>query len=182
MVRWGTKLGAIALAGMMAGGCQAGSEAAMAGPLGGDGSIERPFEVGMAGDVGDWQIRLVGTVPEAEAVLVHWNWFNRPARPGMTYVMFEVEAVYRGTGSSQPWNDLYFGIAGPSRVAYDNFESDCGLFPEDLVNQGEAFTDGVMLGRVCWEVRSSDLAGLLVFVENRDDETASPIFFTPPET
>jgi hypothetical protein len=111
-----------------------------------------------------WRIRVNGSVPNATRAVLAENQFNDPPAAGRQFFMINVTATYAGGGKSTLLGGVSFGALGRSNVAYDSGDS-CGVVPKELDTFKDVFTGGKLTGNVCFSVRKSDVASLLLMVE-----------------
>ena len=55
-----------------------------------------------------------------------------------------------------------YRTVGAAAVSYSGFENSCGEVPDEL-SEAELFTGGTITGNVCWAIRSSDAASLVLY-------------------
>jgi hypothetical protein len=120
------------------------------------GSRENPVVFGETATVGDWEVRVVDVTPDGTSAVLDENRFNDPPAEGNVFLIATLEATYLGTESAEFWLDMSWSAIGPSNVAYDQYDASCGVIPDPIRDEGEAFRDGSISGNVCWEVPSVD--------------------------
>lgn len=127
------------------------------------GSRENPYSVGTPVDLGDgWRMKVEGSSPDATAAVLAENQFNDPPQAGHQFYMARVTATYLGSGSDSFDGTFRLRAVGTAAVAYSTFDNSCGVYP-DQISSTEVFTGGTITGNVCWEVRTTDAASLLMF-------------------
>jgi len=111
---------------------------------------------------GNWDVRVVGVIPNATDIVLRENMFNDPPKPGYQYFIATVEATYRGAGSARFDGTYRLRAVGPANVSYSTFEDSCGVIPDEISDR-EVFSGGTIRGNVCWQVLASDAANLLMY-------------------
>lgn len=141
-------------------------------PVEGSTAAEAPVAQGVQGvpigealAVGDWTIKVVGVAPDAAAEVAAENSFNEPPAEGHQFFMATLEATYTGTESSTFWIDTTLKAVGASSVAYEAFQADCGVIPNEIDDAGETFPGGTISGNVCWAVATGDVATLTMLAD-----------------
>jgi hypothetical protein len=136
---------------------------------------ENPIPVGKSGDLGDWTVKVIGYTPNADAAIEHSNSFNKSAKPGDQKIMVTLRATYIGNGSEDPYSDITPSIipdSGNSAEATDDY------LPKDMVNVGNIPTGASGIGNFAFEVKSSEVHSLVLYVEAYDSnyDTVSGFF------
>lgn len=144
------------------------------GPL---GSLGNPIELNSPGMIGDWRVSVVAVDVDAADLVRAENQFNDAPDPGSTYVLVTVEAEYEGSDSGDPWFDIRAKLLGLSRVAYEGFEAYCGVIPDDFTAVGETEAGKTIRGNLCWEVAESDLASLVLILEDNQSFDGGRLFY-----
>ncbi|NND01711.1 MAG: hypothetical protein HKN91_02905 [Acidimicrobiia bacterium] len=144
------------------------------GPL---GSIGNPIEIGSPGMVGEWRVSVDAVDLDAAATILAENPFNDAPEPGFTYVLVTFEATYEGAGTGNPWLDTAGKILGEARVAYDGFDSYCGVIPDDFTSIGEVQPGTTVIGNMCWAVATDDLESLMVILEDHQNYESGRLFY-----
>ncbi|MCY4085962.1 MAG: hypothetical protein OXG37_03525 [Actinomycetia bacterium] len=96
------------------------------------------------------------------------NQFNDPPEAGRQFFIANITATYTGPGSDSFW-DARLEAVGPSAVAYTSFRDSCGVIPDDF-DLSTVFTGGTVTGNICWSVRATDAASLVMFDDDAFDE------------
>ena len=130
-------------------------------PNGPVGSRGNPIPLQETVTMGDWEVRVLGSIDDATEQVLAENDFNDPPRDGGQFVIAEIEATYVGTDSSIFAVDATVGLVGDAAVGYD-VEDSCGVIPNALDDFSEVFPGGALSGNICWEVPSSDKEGLVM--------------------
>ena len=133
-----------------------------------------PLPFGATAKVGDWQMQVLSTTPDATAEVLSQNTSNTPPAAGRQFYIARLQATYVGTTSAS-FGDLDPEAVGPSAVAYTTFSDSCGVIP-DPISANDVFPNGTVVGNVCWSVRSGDAAALLMYV--RPSYQARATFFS----
>ena len=134
-------------------------------PSGEVGSRENPVPYGATievhnSDTDHWEITVIGVDPYADPEIERENSYNDTADEGNQFFLVRVKAKYLGTGSER-FYDYRLKALGSSGTTYG---SSCGVIPFDLPYH-ELFTGGEIEGSKCWEVASSDVDSLTMFLE-----------------
>lgn len=134
-------------------------------PAGDVGSRENPVPYGATvevhnSDTDHWEITIVGVDPYADPEIARESSSNDTADEGDQFFLVRVKVKYLGTGSER-FSDYRLKALGTSGTTYD---SSCGVIPFDLP-WGELFTGGEIEGSKCWQVASSEVASLVMFLE-----------------
>ena len=111
-----------------------------------------------------WEVSVLSLNDDAWKIIRTENSFNDPPEPGNQFVMVTVRMKYLGPDSVTLLGDYRFRALGNSGVVYSPFRQSCGVIPDDLPIQ-ELFTGGQVEGNVCWQVASSDVESLVMFIE-----------------
>ncbi len=112
-----------------------------------------------------WEITVIGTTPDAWAMIQAENQFNDPPESGHQYYMVRMRAKYVGPDSNSLGFNVSFNAVGDRGVAYDTFDPGCGVIPDELDSFTELFTGGQIEGNECWQIASQDVDSLLMFVD-----------------
>lgn len=129
------------------------------------GSRTNPVPLGEPARVGDWEIRVTGTTPNATDQVMAENQFNDPPADGRQFFIVSLEATYVGEESGQFWADISASTLDDANVTYESFEDTCGSIPDSIDGTGEAFTGGTVTGNLCWSVDSQRADSLVMFLE-----------------
>lgn len=129
------------------------------------GSRENPLPVGQSARVGDWEVLVVGTTPNATEQVLTENQFNDPPAEGRQFFIVNLEATYVGEESGTFWVDVSASTVDDANVTYETFEDGCGSIPDSIDDSGEAFLGGTVTGNLCWSVSSEQVGSLVMFVE-----------------
>jgi len=141
------------------------------------GSRANPIPLGQSALIyGNWEIRVVDVIPNATDLVLQENRFNTPPKPGYQFFIATVEATYRGQGSARFDGTYRLRAVGPANVSYSTFDDDCGVIP-NAISDTEVFTGGTIRGNVCWQVRSSDAAALLMYDRESPSDRYVPTYF-----
>ena len=127
------------------------------------GSRTNPVPLGKEVALGDgWKLKVESVTPNATAARPRRERFQRSSerrlavlhRPGHRHLCRagsdRFEAAYR------------LRTVGAAAVSYSGFENSCGEVPDEL-SETELFTGGTLTGNVCWAIRSSDTASLVLY-------------------
>ena len=126
-------------------------------------SRDDPVPIGKVANLnGNWEVRVVTTVPDATEAILAENQFKDPPEPEHQYFMVTVEAAYQGLESDEFDGSFRLRAVGASSVAYSTFENSCGVIPNQLPDP-ELFPGGTIEGNVCWDILSSDASSLVMY-------------------
>lgn len=150
----------------------------------GETSLGNPLEVGRVSQVGSWRLRVVSVIPDATEIVMTENEFNDPPGEGEQFYLVTIEATYNGDASGSFWADMTLKSVGESAVAYEPFDSDCGIITDDINNSGETFPGGTITGDVCWTIESTDAESLIMIAEESFtfDDTRAFLSLDPSAT
>jgi hypothetical protein len=126
------------------------------------GSRNNPVPFGEAAEVGNWRVKVLSTTPNATDVVLSENRFNDPPEAGHQFYMANIEVTYIGPDSAMIYLALTLRAIGESAVGYN---ARCGVVPGKLENLQEIFTAGTIRGSVCWQVRTTDVNSLVMYIE-----------------
>ena len=87
---------------------------------------------------------------------------NDPPNAGWQFFIARVTATYAAAGSDRFEAAYRLRTVGAAAVSYSGFENSCGEVPDEL-SEAELFTGGTLTGNVCWAIRSSDAASLVLY-------------------
>lgn len=136
----------------------------------GPGTKDDPIALGDAAVVErdgepEWEIKVVGFMPNANDAVKAANQFNKPPAPGHQFAMVAVEATYIGDNEPQKISEgVAMSAIDSGNVAYD-LQNDCGVFPNELPEYSDVYEGGKITGNVCWSVASDKIASLLLVVQ-----------------
>jgi len=114
-----------------------------------------------------WSLDVVSAQPDATAVVLAENQFNKPPAPGNQFYLVTVNVVRTGV-ESKSFDGSRLKAVGPGAVGYTTFNNGCGVYPGGGFNYGdspELFTGGSAQGNICWQVASADAAGLVMYYD-----------------
>lgn len=129
------------------------------------GTRENPIPLGESAQIGDWELRVIEAIPDATDLVMEENQFNDPPEDGHQFFITRIEATYVGDESSQFWLDINLNMVDDGGVVYEGMDSSCGVIPDDIQNQGEAFTDATIEGNTCRSVQSEQVESALLIAE-----------------
>ena len=136
-----------------------------------------PILAGRFSAVGDWQIRVVDVTPDATEIVLAENQFNDLPAEGNQFYLVELQATYQGQTAASFSIDHESSVVGNLRVAYDEYQSRCGVIPNDIDYQPIAFNQGTVQGNVCWEVKSEEADSLILEVDSQSDIVKQFVYF-----
>ncbi len=136
---------------------------ALAGCLrdpGGPGTRGDPLAVGVAADIGSYQIAVGPTAADADAVVVAEDVANRPPAEGRRYLLVPLRLTYRGTSVGEPWLDLDVRFVAPDGEMYGEWDADqCGTIPGSLEYVDKMTPGTTGWGTVCVAVPADRVEG-----------------------
>ena len=132
------------------------------------GSRSDPYALGATAkiqlDDDPWTLRVLGVNTNAWPVIHKTNEFNDAPKKGTVFYMVKIQLHYEGNGSTTV-DDGSLEAVGKSSVAYTNFNPGCGVLPNAVQDfEGSVFHGGAVTGNICFEVKTSDVASLELFV------------------
>lgn len=134
-------------------------------PGGPAGTFVNPLPAGTEGQVGDWEITVMSTIPNATDVVMAENSFNDPPAAGNQFYIVEIAATFTGVEPTSLLFELDFQAVGQSAVSYRTFENGCGVIPNDIPSS-EVFPGGMIIANVCFQVQSGDVDSLVLYIED----------------
>jgi hypothetical protein len=138
------------------------------------GTRENPYPRGSTATLADgWKVTVASTIPDATAAVLAENQFNDPPASGNQFFIVRVTATYTGQGSKSFSGSFRLRAVGTSAVSYSTFANSCGVIPDEI-SSAEVFTGGTVTGNECWQVKSSDVASLVMYDDATFDQK---IFF-----
>lgn len=127
------------------------------------GTRENPLPSGSVVTLGDgWQMRVLGTAADGTKEVLAANQFNDPPPAGYQFFVARISATFNGPGSAHFDGGYRLRTVGAAGVAYSTFDPGCGVVP-DALKDSEVFTGGSIVGNLCWSIRASDAASLLLY-------------------
>ena len=111
-----------------------------------------------------WEVTVLGTEPDATAMILAENRYNDPPQEDNQFFMVRVRAKYLGTGSVSFDGGFRLKALGDGGVVYSTFDNSCGVIPDELPDP-ELFTNGTIEGNECWQVATDDVDSLLMILE-----------------
>jgi hypothetical protein len=124
-----------------------------------------------------WAVRVNKSIPNGTSAVLAENMFNDKPKAGRQFFIINVTVSYRGKGSDSPFSGLSFYALGRSNVAYDESGDSCGVVPKELDSFKKVFSGGTISGNLCFSVKRSDAASLLLMVEPSFSFDDTQIFF-----
>ncbi len=141
-------------------------------------SRDSPLGIGRAGTVADYQLSVLSVIPNANDVVALENQFNAPPAEGNQFFLARIAVTYTGSTTGTPAWDLNFHSVGDLSVSYTIFNNDCGVYPDQVYNIPELFTEGSAEFNVCWQIASADQDSLIMYVDSNKDFNAPPTWFS----
>ncbi len=126
-------------------------------------SRENPVPLGQAQGLSDgWTMKVLSFTPDATAAVLAENMFNDPPAAGTQFSIARVEATNTSTSPGSFGGSFRLRAVGPSNVTFTTFNNSCGVIP-DPISSTQVFPGGVIAGNVCWQVPTTDVAGLVMY-------------------
>ena len=136
-----------------------------------------PIPLGNVARSGQWKVRVLGTTPDATAIVLAENQFNDPPTAGRQFYIARVQATYVGGDSASFDAGYRLRAVGGAALEYTSFDDSCGVIPDEFTDN-DAFTGGTLEGNVCWSVRSSDANSLVMYDIGEFLADADSIYFS----
>jgi hypothetical protein len=129
------------------------------------GTRSNPWRAGTAVKLSDgWTVRVLSATPNANRAVMAENQFNDPPAAGRQFFMVRIRATYRGAKESDTYDGGFrLRAVGRANVGYTSFEDSCGVIPGEDALDADVFRGGSVVGTVCWSVRRSDAASLVMY-------------------
>jgi len=135
-------------------------------------SMDRPWPAGTAVKVvGNWELTIVSVIRDATKSVLAFNPLaNKVPEDGYQYVQVGLRFTNVGTEPNAFQPDFRLRLIGSSMVPYDQFYS-CGVIPRNVATGGwnllstRAYPGGTIEGNLCWKVKSSEVASLILIDE-----------------
>ncbi len=127
------------------------------------GTRANPVPLGTAGALaGGWRLVVQSVDPKGTDTIRAQS----PARAGPTagfgYFLARIQATNGGSAAASFQASSRLRAVGPSSVPYLTFVSSCGAIPDPLP-EAAVGPGGSVTGNVCWTVRTSDAAALVLY-------------------
>ena len=153
-------------------------------------SMGRPWPAGTAVKVvGNWELTIVSVIRDATKSVLAFNPLaNKVPEDGYQYVQVGLRFTNVGTEPNAFQPDFRLRLIGSSMVPYDQYYS-CGVIPRNVASGGwdllstRAYPGGTIEGNLCWKVKSSEVASLILIDEGvRQDMKLPPAqYFSLPD-
>lgn len=121
-----------------------------------------PF--GEVGTVGDYEVRVISVIPNANDVVAAENMFNEPPAADEQFYIARVQVTYVGDETGLPSIDLEANSVGNLRTSYSTFQDYCGVIPDDPMMISELFPGGSAEMNFCWKIKSDDAESLTMYL------------------
>lgn len=141
------------------------------------GSRDNPIPLDASAEVGDYTVRVVEVIPNANDLVFAENEFNEPPAEGRQFLIVTVEVTYRGDAVGMPAVDLNPQLVGDRSTIYTTFNDNCGVVPNDAFLIGELGPGGLVRYNLCWSVVSGEVDSLILFIEPFFAFDANPVYF-----
>jgi len=152
-------------------------------------SMSRPWPAGTAVKVaGNWELTIVSVIRDATKSVLAFHSVNKVPEDGYQYFLVTLRFTNVGTEPSEFRPEFRLRLLGSSMVPYDQYSS-CGVIPRNVASGGwdllstRAYPGGTIEGNLCWRVKSSELASLVLIDEGvRQDMKLPPAeYFSLPD-
>ena len=147
------------------------------------GSRDRPIPFGVATELkgtqskDHWEVTVTNTIPNANTQVLETNPYNGAPAEGKQFYIATVQVKYLGPYSGRPGGQSSFRTLGEGDSVYTSFENSCGVIPLELPGS-ELFTNAEVIGNVCWEVATSDIGSLVMFVDGLISSRSPRVWFS----
>ena len=129
-------------------------------------SRDTAVPIGIAQRIGDWLVKVNSIQPDATEDVLAENQFNDPPPEDNQFFIANVSFMYVGEdGPGQIGLDLTYRALGAAGLPYADFRERCGVTPDRLDNFVDLEAEESITGNLCWAVLETDVAGLVLFVE-----------------
>jgi len=151
-------------------------------------SMTQPWPAGTAVKVaGNWELSIVSVIPDATKSVLAFHSVNKVPEDGYQYFLVTLRFTNVGTEPNEFRPDFRLRLMGSSMVPYDQYYS-CGVIPRNVASGGwdvlstRAYPGGAIEGNLCWRVKSSEVASLVLIDEGvRQDMKLPPAeYFSLP--
>jgi hypothetical protein len=141
------------------------------------GTRENPIPMGESASIGEWEIQVIDTSPDATQGVLEENQFNDPPADGNQFFIARLSATYQGDDSGTFWIDVRLRAVDDGGVAYEGSDARCGVIPDNISDAGEVFPGATIEGNTCWSVNSEHTGSLMMIVEPMFSWERERIFF-----
>ena len=128
------------------------------------GTRENPIPFNSAVSYPNWSVSVLSFNRNANDAIAAESQFNDPPDPGHVYVLVRVQGTYTGTGFGSMWIDLDFYAVGAANVLYEEVWR--GSIPDELSDQPDVLSNGIVSGNVAFMVPSDEVNSLLLVIAN----------------
>jgi hypothetical protein len=131
------------------------------------GTRESPIPLGQRATVGGWGVVVRSVRIASYDEMLEENMFNDPPIEGRSFVLLDVSLSNKTETEDSVFGVLDFGVLGPSNVVvtdYD-FDTSCGVVPNELDTFAEVFPGGTIRGNLCYQINQRELGETLFFAE-----------------
>jgi hypothetical protein len=143
------------------------------------GTQNNPVPAGDTVRLGDWEVTVLSTTPNATKAVLGENEFNDPPSAGNQFYMAEVAATYLGSDTDSLFTGITFSVVGDDSVEY-SFDAPCGVAPDGINDFAEVFPGGTVRGNLCWEVGSQAADSLVLIAESFASFDDEPVYMEMP--
>jgi hypothetical protein len=146
--------------------------------VGRNSSRENPVPIGQTARVGDFEVTVVSAVPNANDVIGGQSVYLEPLMPGHQYYLVTLSTTYVGVATGNPSFELDYQTVGASNSSYSVFTNSCGFLTNDSFNVTEQFPGGTAEFTVCWQVESTDVDSLVMYIDSFINFNSPPVWFS----
>jgi hypothetical protein len=143
------------------------------------GTRESPIPLGQRVTVGGWGVVVRGVRIASYDEMLEENMFNDPPIEGKSFVLVEVSVSNKTETEDSVFSALDFGVLGPSNVVDTghDFDTSCGVVPNELDEFAEVFPGGTIRGNLCYQIDLRELDETLFFAEDWDISNSQRVWF-----
>lgn len=106
----------------------------------------------------------------AAQIVLDENQFNDPPTPGNQFVMIRIKVKNNNPNPDNFSAGSRLRAVGDSSVEYrQSGDGSCGVIPNEFDGSRDMFEGGELIGNICFSVKSSDVASLVMYDEDGRD-------------
>jgi len=130
-----------------------------------DPFLRAPIDAGATGTVGNFDLEVIDTTPDATRVVLDFDAENAAPAPGNQFFMVRIAARYTGTASAgSAGRALQFRAVGASGTGYFSGAATCGRLPDHKFFMEQPAPGESEEFNICWEIRADDADSLVMLV------------------
>jgi hypothetical protein len=143
------------------------------------GTRESPIPLGQRATVGGWGVVVRSVRIASYDEMLEENMFNDPPIEGRSFVLLYVSLSNKTDTEDSVFGVLDFGVLGPSNVVDTghDFDTSCGVVPNELDEFAEVFPGGTIRGNLCYQIDQRELGETLFFAEAWDISNSQRLWF-----